>query len=264
MKKYYYTARGDDHRCYRGSVLASDERQALEKVQAIGFNKFKLRRSWFEVLTSCLFTFSRGVAGLVKLAVLLALFAGLAAVVVIVVRHYLITSDVPAHTIRHSEVAGPGGLTNGEYTGLRPGTHRYRNDRNGQIHIITCVSCRDCRETGITTCLQCAGFGALEHGGVSSCKRCRGRGSVNASFRVWNAPGGQRASQTTCPDCKGLGRVKTTGLNLKCPVCEGIGRQPCASCEGKGMLITKLDHERWRDRFMKFVKSLYASLATPS
>lgn len=240
-------------------MLAVDERQAHEKVQAIGFRQFRLRRSRMEILTSCVSGLSRGVSGLMKRAVLTVLLAGFIASAFFLISQYMAAQEGPVYSIRRSDVAGKQGKSNG-LSSLRVGTHRYRDESTGEINIISCSRCRECHETGITVCMQCGGFGALERAGTSTCKRCKGRGLVSANFRVWNPYGGQRRHETTCPDCRGDGRVKTSGLNLSCPVCEGVGRQQCAACSGHGIIVTNLERERWLDRFQKFVKSLYERL----
>ncbi len=60
------------------------------------------------------------------------------------------------------------------------------------------------------TCGTCNGSGAKDANSVSNCKTCNGSGYVR---QVRNTFIGQMATTTTCPTCKGAGRVVTASCN---------------------------------------------------
>jgi molecular chaperone DnaJ len=65
-------------------------------------------------------------------------------------------------------------------------------------------------------CNKCGGTGAKDGTSYSTCPTCRGSGRVT---RVTNTLLGQMQTTSTCPTCNGEGRVITD----KCPACAGEG-----------------------------------------
>ncbi|MCX7800352.1 MAG: molecular chaperone DnaJ [Fimbriimonadales bacterium] len=63
-----------------------------------------------------------------------------------------------------------------------------------------------------------------------ACKTCNGSGAV------------QTRQARTCPVCQGSGRARGMfGMNQPCPECGGSGRSteaPCATCQGRGTMVT--------------------------
>ncbi len=66
-------------------------------------------------------------------------------------------------------------------------------------------------------CDVCSGTGAKDSGSFQTCNTCNGAGVVR---RVSNTILGQMQTTTTCPTCKGEGKVVTA----KCTKCRGEGR----------------------------------------
>lgn len=66
-----------------------------------------------------------------------------------------------------------------------------------------------------TTCKTCSGSGAAAGSQPETCRRCNGRGQVVQSSGILRV-------QTTCPGCRGAGRV----ISKPCKDCDGNGLQP--------------------------------------
>lgn len=65
------------------------------------------------------------------------------------------------------------------------------------------------------TCSECKGTGA-KGGATTTCSRCNGSGVIN---QTQNTMFGRMMTQTTCPDCRGTGKI----IKDKCPKCSGSG-----------------------------------------
>ena len=66
------------------------------------------------------------------------------------------------------------------------------------------------------SCKSCKGTGA-EDGELNNCETCQGRGAIRKQFRT---PFGVMAQTTTCPECRGLGKI----AKKECKECRGKGR----------------------------------------
>lgn len=66
------------------------------------------------------------------------------------------------------------------------------------------------------SCNNCSGTGAADGSAYSNCHTCRGSGQVT---RISNTFFGQIQTNTTCPACRGEGKV----ITRKCPRCAGEG-----------------------------------------
>ena len=66
------------------------------------------------------------------------------------------------------------------------------------------------------TCSKCHGSGAKEGTSPETCSKCQGKGSI---FTVQQTFFGQSRVQTSCPDCRGTGKI----IKEKCPDCYGSG-----------------------------------------
>ena len=64
-------------------------------------------------------------------------------------------------------------------------------------------------------CVECEGSGAAAGSKPETCRRCNGRGQVVQASGILRV-------QTTCPSCRGHGRVITT----PCKKCDGAGMEP--------------------------------------
>ncbi len=71
----------------------------------------------------------------------------------------------------------------------------------------------------LAPCETCGGSGTAEGGQVETCDRCGGRGVVVTVQRTML---GAMQTQSTCPDCGGVGKKVTN----PCPECDGEGRSP--------------------------------------
>ena len=71
----------------------------------------------------------------------------------------------------------------------------------------------------LAPCDDCNGTGAAEGGHMQTCSRCHGSGRV---VEVQRTIFGQMQTQSTCPDCGGVGQV----IDRPCETCEGQGRTP--------------------------------------
>ncbi|MCP4124462.1 MAG: molecular chaperone DnaJ [Bacteroidetes bacterium] len=67
------------------------------------------------------------------------------------------------------------------------------------------------------TCDSCSGTGAKDSGSYQTCNTCNGNGVVR---KISNTILGQMQTTTTCPTCRGEGKVVTA----KCTKCRGEGR----------------------------------------
>jgi len=67
------------------------------------------------------------------------------------------------------------------------------------------------------TCDTCSGTGAKDSGSYQTCNTCNGNGVVR---KISNTILGQMQTTTTCPTCRGEGKVVTA----KCTKCRGEGR----------------------------------------
>jgi molecular chaperone DnaJ len=65
-------------------------------------------------------------------------------------------------------------------------------------------------------CSRCGGSGAADHASWSTCARCGGKGSVQEKKQTLL---GSRPGMTTCPICRGKGRVPSA----VCSACNGTG-----------------------------------------
>ncbi|MDR2943754.1 MAG: molecular chaperone DnaJ [Methanosarcinales archaeon] len=68
----------------------------------------------------------------------------------------------------------------------------------------------------IIVCDKCSGTGAKEGTVAKACAECRGSGTVSKTIQT---PFGNMISQSSCPTCRGSGRIITS---------------PCLKCSGKG------------------------------
>ncbi len=71
----------------------------------------------------------------------------------------------------------------------------------------------------LAPCDDCGGTGAAEGGHMQSCSRCHGSGRV---VEVQRTIFGQMQTQSTCPECNGVGQV----IDRPCDTCQGQGRTP--------------------------------------
>lgn len=71
----------------------------------------------------------------------------------------------------------------------------------------------------LAPCDECHGSGINPGGYVETCSTCNGRGVVFTTQRTML---GSMQTQTTCPDCGGLGQM----VRNPCPECDGDGRVP--------------------------------------
>ncbi len=69
----------------------------------------------------------------------------------------------------------------------------------------------------VETCATCGGSGASPNSGLKVCPQCGGSGMITQTQRT---PFGQFSTQTTCPHCKGKGKV----IVEPCRDCNGAGR----------------------------------------
>lgn len=66
-------------------------------------------------------------------------------------------------------------------------------------------------------CIHCGGTGAASKSDYKTCTKCNGQGKV---FMRQQSLFGMSTVQTTCPDCKGKGKI----ITKKCEHCNGQGR----------------------------------------
>lgn len=71
--------------------------------------------------------------------------------------------------------------------------------------------------TKLDRCPKCKGQGAVSKDDITTCPRCGGRGSVITQQNTFL---GAIRTETTCPDCKGVGKK----IKKACPECNGSGR----------------------------------------
>lgn len=76
---------------------------------------------------------------------------------------------------------------------------------------------REIRVPRIETCAICGGSGSRPGTSPVTCRRCGGAGQVQVAQ---NTAFGRFVNVTTCPDCRGEGRV----IEHPCPECRGRGR----------------------------------------
>ncbi|MFI3314010.1 MAG: molecular chaperone DnaJ, partial [Eubacteriales bacterium] len=70
----------------------------------------------------------------------------------------------------------------------------------------------------IETCASCGGSGAKAGTTADTCSYCRGAGTVRTNQQT---PFGTFAQQTTCPQCRGTGKII---------------KEPCPTCKSKGLV----------------------------
>lgn len=63
-------------------------------------------------------------------------------------------------------------------------------------------------------CDECSGTGAKPGTDIRACTQCRGNGTVSKTVQT---PFGNMISQSTCPSCRGSGKL----INTPCPKCSG-------------------------------------------
>ena len=76
---------------------------------------------------------------------------------------------------------------------------------------------KDVRVSRLENCETCNGSGAKAGTQPETCSRCSGRGQVRS---VQNTPFGQIQTNTTCPECRGKGKV----IKERCTACQGAGK----------------------------------------
>jgi len=91
------------------------------------------------------------------------------------------------------------------------------------------ATCQVCGGTGkvkveepAIKCVFCKGTGVYPHNARVTCTVCNGKGMVTVSTGGGSASGGKGATNK-CPECKGTGAAKDSGL-------------PCVKCGGKGVV----------------------------
>lgn len=76
---------------------------------------------------------------------------------------------------------------------------------------------KEVRVSRLDNCSACGGTGAKTGTQPVTCSRCGGRGQVRMAQ---NTPFGQIQTTTTCPDCRGKGKI----IKEKCAACQGTGK----------------------------------------
>ncbi len=76
---------------------------------------------------------------------------------------------------------------------------------------------KDIKVSRLDNCSTCKGSGAKEGTQPATCSRCGGRGQVRMAQ---NTPFGQIQTTTTCPDCRGKGKI----IKDRCTSCQGTGK----------------------------------------
>lgn len=106
-----------------------------------------------------------------------------------------------------------------------PNAPRQGADATASVVIDFAQSTRGCKKqvdvSVVANCPECGGSGAAKGTQPKTCSRCGGRGQVTQQQRT---PFGVMQTQTTCPQCRGTGRVIET---------------PCRNCSGSGQVRKK-------------------------
>lgn len=76
---------------------------------------------------------------------------------------------------------------------------------------------KEIKVSRLDNCSTCHGSGAKAGTNAETCSRCGGRGQVRMAQ---NTPFGQIQTTTTCPDCRGKGKI----IREKCTDCQGTGK----------------------------------------
>ncbi len=110
---------------------------------------------------------------------------------------------------------------------------------SGKVMIRVSNLCNVCRGAKVIPCPTCGGGG--------DCRRCMGRGHTLKCSRC----GGSGVLTAACSFCNRTGRCPECGGNGVCKYCKGSSK--CAECNGAGVIVTKIDEEKYLSEKNRFI-----------